>query len=211
MWGHHYVVSTNATHPVSGEKTTQVIGFGGYAGNVMNSLGPMTATSPGRSDVEDSNGDHDSYWWYCLDIENKSLLGAANPKGDISQDGCIGHWAWNNPICPPFVGGIVYNAQAGYIMYCGGNAIVYFPVPARIGYNRDAWYIDVTPDPVTCYVRPAEAISGGQMGDLRSWHVATLLPGPDGVMDTVDDTALVAGGEQNPAGENQTADEYRFP
>jgi hypothetical protein len=205
-----FLIATAATHPASGEETTQIIVMGGLAGSIGTSLGNFTATSVGLSTLEDSPGVVLSF--YVLDIENKSLLGSANPKGDIdaTQVGCLGH-----PMnCPPLVCGFgaraTYNAAAKLALYTGGNSVDY-TIPARIAYNRNAHVTNMMEDATTGYCRPVSTGSQGTMGDLRSFHISTLLPGPDGLMYTVDDTVLVAGGEQNPAGENQTADEYRFP
>lgn len=203
--GHHaFVVAEN-------KDISQILFVGGLGGTVPTIFGPYTETAPGMSYLEDSPGP--LYTFGILQIDVPSLS-ATNPQGDVPGVACIGD---PNPLtgCPPFTGGFgaraVHSPKRFGVMYCGGNTYV-SPPPARVAYNRNAWVIEMAENPMTGLVMTASAIpSAGSMGDIRSFHAITLLPGSDGLMDTADDTAFVAGGEQSPSGEQNTADEYTFP
>ena len=190
--------------------TSQIMIIGGLGGVSGFAYGPFTATRSAVSIVEDSPGALVDL--AVVDIDNTTLQGALAPRGDIQQLHCVGH-----PLnCPPFVGGIgatvVFSRTRLAAIYTGGNTICPGPPPFRCFYNRNAQVIEMVEDPVTGYITVlAPYGSAGQMGDLRSWHAATILPGADGLLDTPDDTVLVAGGEQSPAGEINSADEYTFP
>ncbi|MCZ6688436.1 MAG: kelch repeat-containing protein [Planctomycetota bacterium] len=213
--GHKTFFIGNTTNDIS-----QVVFLGGLVGSVGTRMGGMAANSAGFSIIEDS--------WpplglslAVLDIDNTTLIGLTTPpKGEINQVHPLG------TCCQPFVGGIGANAVFSRarlaIIYSGGNTYA-SPPPTRVGYNRDALLITMSRNildyitidtPVGCLAPGCPpfviATSAGQMGDLRSWHAGALLPGADGLLDTPDDTVLVVGGEQSPAGESTTGDEYTF-
>lgn len=185
---------------------SQVLFAGGATGAMPTILGPFTATSAGVSFIEDSPGPNPILG--VLDIDNSTLSPGLAPQGAIAQVA---------PITSPtrWAGGIgarmVFSPARLLAVYCGGNTYD-SPPPARVSYSRDAFLIEMQRDPGTGYVTVVGAYeTHGQMSEVRSWHAAARLPGPDGQLDTEDDTILVAGGEWSPSEETGTADEYTFP
>lgn len=209
------------------QSTSQIMFIGGIGGNSGFAYGPYTSTRSNESIVEDSPAVELTVG--ILNIDNSTLTGPPGPEGFIDPNQVL---PIGEPgLCQPFVGGIgavsIFSPERLMAIYTGGNTLCTIPPPPyRCAYNRGAMVIELSKDPITDLVTietpcdcilPSGAIvpiicpSQGQMGDRRSWHAGARLPGPDGILDTFDDTVLVAGGEQSPAGEVVSADEYAFP
>jgi hypothetical protein len=137
-----------------------------------------------------------------LRIDLLSLQPFRFPRGEFTAEICAG----DPLLCPPFVGGAgarsVLHGGKGLILYVGGNTSTP-PAWDRGPYSRAALVID----PVAATVLP----SASQMSLERSFFGVSLLPGPDQVLGTDDDTALISGGEDSPTTEVPYAEEYAFP
>jgi hypothetical protein len=165
-------------------------------------LGGLTSFIPplAPGDLEDSRAPDLDIGILRIDVP--SLQPFRFPRGEFTAEICAG----DPLLCPPFIGGAgarsVVHGGKGLILYLGGNTSTP-PTWDRGPYSRAALVID----PVAGTVTP----STSQMASERSFFGVSLLPGPDQVLGTDDDTALIAGGEDSPTTEIPYAEEYAFP
>jgi hypothetical protein len=183
-WGHR-------AHLVGCDPDVSLVLLGGI-GDLVPPLAP--------GDLEESRTPRLSIATLRIDVP--SLQPFRFPWAEFTAEVCAG----DPLLCPPFVGGAgarsVLHREKGLVLYVGGNTSTP-PAWERGPYSRAAFIID----PVAATVLP----SASQMSWERSFFGVSLLPGPDQVLGTEDDTALIAGGEDSPTTDVPHAEEYAFP